>query len=62
MKSPYPYTLKFTKYLLDYDHSVREELGFTSIKSARDWVNKVNAKPRSQINFVVTGYTVGRTV
>jgi len=60
MKSPYPYTLKFTKYLRDYDYSVREELGFTSIKSARDWVKTVNTK--SLPYNTVTDYTVGRTV
>lgn len=58
--SVYPYTLKFTKRLLDYDCSVEEELGFTSIASARRWVKKVNEKP--QVNFEVTDFIVRRTV
>jgi hypothetical protein len=58
---PHPYTLKFTKRLENYDYSVQSELGFPTIKIARQWVKSVSSKAITKTGYKITSFNIVKT-
>jgi hypothetical protein len=58
---PHPYTPKFTKRLENYDYSVQSELGFPTIKIARQWVKSVSSKAITKTGYKITSFNIVKT-